>query len=48
MLPARSDESRHDPWLDTQRIPGGAIWTLEIEEAVEQSGGWPDRRHVLL
>src|ERR1022692_3574369 len=26
-----------DVWLDTQRIGGGASWTLEIEQAIDQA-----------
>jgi TIR domain-containing protein len=26
-----------EPWLDTQRLYGGAIWTKEIEEALDSA-----------
>jgi len=26
-----------EPWLDTQRLHGGAIWTKEIEDALDQA-----------
>src|ERR1700686_5157459 len=26
-----------EPWLDTQRLYGGAIWTTEIENALDQA-----------
>ena len=27
----------YEPWLDTARLTGGAIWTREIEEALDRS-----------
>lgn len=26
-----------EPWLDTQRLYGGAIWTTEIEQALDEA-----------
>ena len=31
-------EQGFDAWLDTERLVGGAIWTTEIERAIDKSG----------
>jgi hypothetical protein len=28
-------EAKLEPWLDTTRIAGGAVWTKDIEQAID-------------
>src|SRR5664280_344713 len=32
------DDQGFDAWLDTQRIGGGRVWSMEIEGAIKSSG----------